>query len=145
MRAWGEVGDVVAHERRVKPAIRGRRNRPSPKLQAQPPREPGAHAGAAGDGGSRSPERQSMVEDASGTTTRPASVMPKHPPHTPPSASGVPANGDPPHAWKSAPSWHRRKVVLVSRGRAPREDRSRGPRSQPALPEAWGKMAAERP
>jgi len=93
---------------------------------------------------SLAPDRQSMDDETSGTITLPSSLTAKQPAKRDASRSGAPANGAPPHACQSAPSWHR-ALALTSTGRDPREARSRGPRSQPAAPAAGGKKVADKP
>ena len=81
-------------------------------------------------------ERHSICDGSIlGMLTNPSSVAPKQPPNLAGSSCGDPANGSPPQAWKSAPSWQRVKVEVeveeLSTELSESELRSRGPLLHP--------------
>lgn len=86
-----------------------------------------------------------------GMATKPSNAAPKHPPKRAGSSCGEPAKGSPPHAWKSAPSWQRVKMVELSNEEEEEElgttsdARSRGPCWQPLYPPSGAKYVALRP
>ena len=96
-------------------------------------------------------ERHSICDLSTfGMLTKPSSVAPKQPPNLLGSSCGDPANGSPPQAWKSAPSWQRVKVVVelseeeedlavVAVVGGESELRSRGPLLHPAEPPSGAK------